>query len=85
MLFESALLSLVGGVLDGGIAYVAFHGYQTATLNWTTFTQVAFAFNVTPALLVQGALYATIMRLLGGLFPAIRAARLPIVTALREL
>ena len=85
VLFESALLSLVGGVLGGGLAYVAFHGYQTATLNWTTFTQVAFAFNVTPALLVQGALYATIMGLLGGLFPAIRAARLPIVTALREL
>ncbi len=85
VLFESALLSLVGGVLGGGLAYVAFHGYQTATLNWTTFTQVAFAFKVTPALLVQGALYATIMGLLGGLFPAIRAARLPIVTALREL
>ena len=85
VLFESALLSLVGGVLGGGLAYVAFHGYQTATLNWTTFTQVAFAFNVTPALLVQGTLYATIMGLLGGLFPAIRAARLPIVTALREL
>ena len=85
VLVESALLSLVGGVLGGGLAYVAFHGYQTATLNWTTFTQVAFAFNVTPALLVQGALYATIMGLLGGLFLAIRAARLPIVTALREL
>ena len=85
VLLESALLSAIGGVLGGAIAYAAFHGYQTATLNWQTFSQVSFAFNVTPALLVQGGLYALAMGVLGGLFPAIRAARLPIVTALREL
>jgi putative ABC transport system permease protein len=85
VLLESALLSALGGVLGGTIAYAAFHGYQTATLNWQTFSQVSFAFNVTPALLVQGGLYALAMGVLGGLFPAIRAARLPIVTALREL
>ena len=85
VLIESALLSLIGGILGGAIAYAAFHGYQTATLNWQTFSQVSFAFDVTPALLVQGGLYALVMGFVGGVFPAVRAARLPIVTALREL
>ncbi|MCZ7637366.1 MAG: hypothetical protein M5U12_15830 [Verrucomicrobia bacterium] len=53
-------------------------------MNWQTFSQVAFAFRVTPALLVQGVLYATLIGLLGGLFPALRAARLPVVAGLRE-
>ena len=85
VLVESALLAVIGGVLGGAVAYAAFHGYQTATMNFQTFSQVAFSFTVTPALLVQGAIYALVMGLLGGLFPAIRAARLPIVTALRKL
>ena len=85
VLVESALLAAIGGVVGGAVAYAAFHGYQTATMNWQTFSQVAFSFTVTPALLIQGAAYALAMGLLGGLFPAIRAARLPIVTALREL
>ncbi len=79
------MLSLAGGVLGGALAYVSFHGYQTAMLNWQTFSQVAFGFNVTATLLVQGGIYAMLMGLLGGCFPAIRAARLPIATALREL
>ncbi len=85
VMVESALLAVIGGVIGGGLAYAAFHGYQTATMNFQTFSQVAFAFTVTPALLVQGAIYALIMGLIGGFFPAIRAARMPIVTALREL
>ncbi len=85
VLFESLLLSLVGGAIGGGLAYIGFNGYQTTTLNWQTFSQVAFAFAVTPELLVQGVVYAMAMGLLGGLFPAVRAARLPIVNALREL
>ncbi|MDA1092475.1 MAG: ABC transporter permease [Acidobacteria bacterium] len=85
VLVESALLAVIGGVIGGGLAYAAFHGYQTATMNFQTFSQVAFAFTVTPALLVQGAIYALVMGLVGGFFPAIRAARMPIVTALREL
>jgi putative ABC transport system permease protein len=82
---ESVLLSLLGGVLGGALAWAAFDGYQTATMNWQSFSQVAFAFAVTPALLVQGVLYAMAMGFVGGFFPALRAARLPIVTALREL
>jgi len=54
-------------------------------MNWQSFSQVAFAFAVTPALLIQGLSYALVMGLLGGFFPAVRAARLPISKALREL
>ena len=82
---EAALLSLVGGAIGGALAYVGFNGYQTATMNWQTFSQVSFAFAVTPSLLAQGIFYALVMGLLGGLLPAFRAARLPVVTALREL
>ncbi len=82
---ESLALCLAGGVLGGLLAYAGFNGYQTATLNWQTFSQVAFAFRVTPALLVQGVAWAVVMGFVGGLFPAVRAARLPVATALREL
>ena len=85
MLIEALLLSLIGGVIGGGLAWLAFDGYQTATMNWQSFSQVAFAFAVTPALLARGLVYAIAMGLLGGLLPAIRAARMPVVTALREL
>ncbi len=85
VLVESLLLSLVGGAIGGLLAWAAFDGYQTATMNWQSFSQVAFAFAVTPALLGQGLLYAAIMGALGGLLPAIRAARLPVVSALRQL
>ncbi len=82
---ESVALAVVGGLLGGLIAYAGFNGYQTATLNWQTFSQVAFAFRVTPELLVQGITWAVVMGFFGGLFPALRAARLPVATALREL
>jgi putative ABC transport system permease protein len=85
VLTEAMILALVGGTIGGLLAWVGFNGYQTATLNWQTFTQTAFAFAVTPALLVQGLTSALVMGLLGGLLPALRAARLPVVTALREL
>ncbi len=85
VLAESLLLALAGGVLGAVLAYAAFDGFRTSTLNWTSFSQVAFAFQVTPDLLVQGLVYALLMGLVGGLFPAIRAARLPVATALREL
>jgi putative ABC transport system permease protein len=82
---ESLALAAAGGLIGGAIAYAAFNGYQTATMNFQTFSQVAFAFAVTPALLTQGLIFALVMGLVGGFFPAIRAARLPIVSALREL
>ncbi|MGE0360339.1 MAG: ABC transporter permease [Vicinamibacterales bacterium] len=82
---ESLALAAIGGAIGGIVAYLAFNGYQTSTMNFQTFSQVAFAFRVTPALLVLGLVYALLMGLVGGLFPAIRAARLPIPAALREL
>jgi putative ABC transport system permease protein len=85
VLIEALLLSLVGGLIGGGLAWLGFDGYQTATMNWQSFSQVAFAFRVTPSLLFRGLAYAMVMGLLGGLLPAVRAARMPVVTALREL
>jgi putative ABC transport system permease protein len=85
VMVEAVLLSLVGGLIGGLLAWAAFDGYQTATMNFQSFSQVAFAFKVSPSLLARGMFFALIMGLVGGLFPAIRAARMPVVTALREL
>lgn len=85
VLSESLALAAIGGAIGGALAYAAFNGYQTSTMNFSTFSQVAFAFQVTPQLLGMGLTYALAMGLVGGLFPALRAARLPIPSALREL
>ncbi|MDH4066711.1 MAG: ABC transporter permease, partial [Acidobacteriota bacterium] len=85
VLAESLALAAIGGAIGGLGAYVGFNGYQTSTINFQTFSQVAFAFTVTPQLLVVGLTYALGMGLIGGLLPAVRAARLPIPAALREL
>jgi putative ABC transport system permease protein len=85
VLVESLALAAIGGLIGGVLAYLAFNGYQTSTMNFSTFSQVAFAFQVTPQLLGMGLFYALAMGLVGGLFPALRAARLPIPSALREL
>tara|TARA_R110002096_G_scaffold2619_5_gene13588 strand:+ start:28923 stop:30110 length:1188 start_codon:yes stop_codon:yes gene_type:complete len=84
-MIESTILALVGGVLGGAIAYLAFNGFQVSTLNGASFSQVVFDFAVTPDLLVDGLKAALIIGAFGGLFPAIRAARLPVAQALREL
>jgi len=85
VLAEAMLLALVGGLLGGLIAYVGFNGFRTSTINWQSFSQVAFAFAVTPRLIAGGVVYALLMGFIGGIFPAVRAARLQVVTALREL
>lgn len=85
VLVESMMLALVGGAVGAAAAYFGFNGYQAATMNWQNMSSVGFAFRVTPALLALGVGWALALGLLGGLFPAIRAMRLPIVTALREL
>lgn len=82
---ESLLLALLGGAVGAAIAYFGFNGFQTSTMNWSTFSQLSFSFTVTPQLLILGLVCAIAMGLIGGLFPALRAARLPVATALREL
>jgi putative ABC transport system permease protein len=78
------LISFVGGLL-GCLAVLRLNGYTVGAMNLQTFSHVAFAFRITAELLVQGIVFALLMGVLGGLFPAIRAASLPISHALREL
>jgi putative ABC transport system permease protein len=81
---EAMLIALIGGIL-GCLAVLPVNGVTTSTLNMQTFSSLAFAFRITPVLLVIGVLFALLMGLVGGVPPAIRAARRPIVLALREL
>ncbi|MCC6302223.1 MAG: FtsX-like permease family protein [Gammaproteobacteria bacterium] len=83
VLLEAMLLALAGGVFGAAVAYVLFNGYTVSTLGGN-FSQVVFQFRVTPALLLQGLQWALGIGFLGGLLPALRAARIPITVALRE-
>src|SRR5271163_3349750 len=83
-LIEALLISFVGGVL-GCLAVIRLNGLTTSTINFQTFSNIAFAFKITPDLMVMGVTFALVMGVVGGIFPAIRAARLPVATALREL
>jgi putative ABC transport system permease protein len=85
VMLESLALALGGGAFGAGLAYFVFNGFRATTMNWQSFSQLTFAFAVTPKLLVQGVVWATVIGLIGGLLPAIRAARQPIAAALREL
>jgi putative ABC transport system permease protein len=85
VLAESLFLALLGGSVGAAFAYYAFNGFRAATMNWQSFSQVSFAFAVTPRLLLLGFVATLLMGLIGGFFPAWRAARLPVATALREL
>jgi len=83
-LIEALLISFVGGLL-GCLAVLRLNGLTTSTINFQTFSNLAFAFKITPGLLAEGVIFALVMGVLGGFFPAVRAARLPVATALREL
>jgi putative ABC transport system permease protein len=85
VMIEALALALVGGALGGTLAYVYCDGASLSTLNFNTFSQVAFDFRVTRGLLAQGLVGAILIGLVGGLLPAIRAARLPVTAALRTL
>ncbi len=82
---ESLLLAFIGGLIGAGLAWMAFDGYQAATLNWASFSAITFAFDVNIRLLLQGIIFAMVIGLIGGLLPAIRAARQPVAQALRGL
>jgi hypothetical protein len=81
-LAESAIVAAAGGVL-GGLLALPINGVVTSTTNWTSFSEVAFAFRVTPGLLAAGLAFAVVMGIVGGFFPARHAARLPVVQAIR--
>lgn len=85
VLVEALFIGLVGGAFGAIVSYFAFNGLRTSTMNFSTFSQLTFAFTVTPQLLVQGIVWALVLGLIGGLLPSLRAAKLPITTGLREL
>jgi putative ABC transport system permease protein len=84
VLVESLLLAVVGGAIGAAVAWVAFDGFRAATLNFASFSQMTFSFDVSLPLLVQGVVFALVIGFFGGLFPAVRAARLSVSEALRE-
>ena len=84
VMIEALLLALAGGLLGALIAYLLFNGLSVATLG-QNFTQVVFNFKVTPELVARGLIIAVLIGMIGGLLPAIRAARAPVSTSLREL
>ena len=82
-MLESLVIALIGGAL-GGLMALPVNGLVTSTTNWTSFSEVAFAFRVTPTLLVAGLIFSAVMGTIGGFFPALRAARMQVAQALRE-
>lgn len=85
VLAEALVLGLAGGLIGCAAAWYGFNGMQASTLNWASFSQITFAFAVTPRLVTMGLSYALLLALVGALLPAWRAARMPIVSGLRAL
>ncbi len=83
-LFEAICIALIGGAI-GCIIVLPLNGLTTGTMNWQTFSHLAFAFRITPSLLIAGIVFSLLMGILGGVPPAVRAARTRIAYALREL
>ncbi|MDE0692689.1 MAG: ABC transporter permease [Gammaproteobacteria bacterium] len=83
VMIEAIALAFIGGLLGAAVAWFGFNGYTVSTLNNASFSQIAFDFAVTPELMTNGLIWALVLGTIGGLFPAVRAARLPITTALR--
>jgi putative ABC transport system permease protein len=85
VMLETMLLALIGGLIGGAVAWLVFNGYSASTMAGGSVGQLAFQLHVTPELLWTGLKWALAIGFIGGLFPAVRAARLPVTTALREL
>ena len=83
VMVESMALAVLGGLLGAAVAYFGFNGFTASTLTDTSFSQVAFDFAVTPDLITIGLVWALALGAVGGMFPALRAATLPITAALR--
>ena len=85
VLVEAMILGAIGGLIGGLLAFLFLNGMHSSTMNWATFSQMTFAFTVTPQLVVTGIVYGLILTLIAGILPGIRAARQPITAGLREL
>jgi putative ABC transport system permease protein len=85
VLVEAMILGAVGGLIGGLLAFLTFNGMHSSTMNWASFSQMTFAFTVTPQLMITGIIYGLILTFIAGILPGIRAARLPITAGLREL
>ena len=85
VLIEALILGAVGGLIGGVLAWVFLNGMTSSTMNWASFSQMTFAFTVTPGLMLTGIIYGLILTFIAGILPGIRAARLPITAGLREL
>ncbi|MGB9603396.1 MAG: ABC transporter permease [Limisphaerales bacterium] len=83
-ILEGALLAFIGGVL-GCLVALPMHGYSTGTVSFDTFSEVVFQFRLTPKLLIEGIIFAIIVGVAGSLLPALRAARLPVISALKSV
>ena len=85
VLVEAVLLGAIGGLLGGLLAFLTLNGMHSSTMNFASFSQITFAFTVTPQLMATGIIYGLILTFIAGILPGIRAARLPITSGLREL
>ena len=85
VLVEALLLGAAGGLLGGVLAMLFLNGMQSSTMNFQTFSQITYAFTVTPQLMVTGIIYGLVLTFIAGVLPGIRAARMPITSGLREL
>jgi putative ABC transport system permease protein len=85
VMIEALALAVLGGAAGGALAYVYCDGASLSTLNFNTFSQVAFDFRVTPGLVGRGLVWAVLIGAAGGLLPAVRAARVPVTAALRTM
>jgi len=85
VLIEALILGAVGGLIGGLLAWVFLNGMTSSTMNWASFSQMTFAFTVTPGLMLTGIIYGLILTFIAGILPGIRAARMPITSGLREL
>lgn len=85
LLIEGAFLAFLGGVLGCAVAYLYRNGYTTATMGMETFSEIVFQFRVTPKIIAQGLLFAVVVGLIGTFLPALRASRLPVISALKSV
>lgn len=84
LMIEGGFLAFLGGIIGCAVAFY-WNGYTTATMGFETFSEIVFQFSVTPRLVVEGLIFAVVVGLIGTLFPAIRASRLPVIAALKSI